>query len=495
MISQDQIDELRHTPISDGLNLINGVTVGAKSGEMIDVISPIDGTRLAGLAASGEHDVDQAVAAARDAFEDQRWSGLAPAARGRILQRIGDLIAAEAQSLAVLGVRDNGTEISMAIKAEPMSAAATFRYYGEICDKEYGEIAPTAPGTLGLIHREPVGVVGAIVPWNFPLMIGAWKIAPALAAGNSVVLKPSEIASLSLLRLAAICHEAGLPDGVLNVVTGTGVDAGAALGLHKDVNVLTFTGSGAVGRQLMTYAAQSNLKRIYLELGGKSPLVVFSDARDLDKAAATAVNGIFRDSGQICIAASRLLVEREIHQEFTEKVVALASKMKIGDPLDLATSAGAIASEAQMNSILSACAAAKNEGAELRIGGTRISGDTGGYYIGPTVFDNAPQDCALVQKEIFGPVLAVQPFDTEGEAVALANGTDYGLSAGVFTGDISRAHRMVAKLRAGVVHVNTYGGADVTVPLGGVGQSGNGHDKSPHALDKFRNLKTAWIQL
>ena len=495
MITQSQIDALREAAVPDGQHLINGVPVAAQGGAMMDVVSPINGQRLCAIAAGTDADVDRAVAAARAAFEDGRWSGLAPTARGKILQRIAERIEAEAQALAVLGVRDNGTEISMAIKAEPGSAAGTFRFYGELCGKEYGEIAPTAPATLGLVHHEPVGVVGVIVPWNFPLMIGAWKIAAALAAGNTVVLKPSEAASLSLLRLVEICHEAGLPDGVLNVVTGTGIDVGAALGKHMDVDVMTFTGSGAVGRQLMIYAAQSNLKRVYLELGGKSPNVVFADAGDLDKAAAVAVGGIFRDSGQVCIAASRLLVERSIHAEFTEKVMEIAGKMRIGDPLDLGTSAGAIASETQMNSILAAVETAKSEGAELRMGGTRERAETGGYYIGPTLFDNAPQDSALVQKEIFGPVLAVQPFDNEDEAVALANGTDYGLSSAVFTRDISRAHRMVGRLRSGVVHVNTYGGADGSVPLGGVGQSGNGHDKSHHAMDKFRNLKTAWIQL
>ena len=495
MIDQTRIDASRQRPVAPGSHIINGQAMPAADGRVIDVTSPIDGTHLTQIAAGAPADIDRAVQAARAAFDDGRWSGLAPMARGRILQLIADAIDAEAADLAVLGVRDNGTEISMAIKAEPGSAAGTFRYYGELCGKEYGQVAPTAPGTLGLVHHEPIGVVGVIVPWNFPLMIGAWKIAAALAAGNTVVLKPAELASLSLLRLVQICHEAGLPEGVLNVVTGTGPEAGAALALHMDVDVLAFTGSGPVGRKLLEYAAQSNLKRVYLELGGKSPNVVFADTPDLDRAAAIAAGGIFRNSGQVCVAASRLLVERSIHREFVDMVMGHARAMRIGDPLDLRTNAGAIASEAQMTTILAACDHAAREGAELRMGGARIMADTGGSYIGPTVFDNAPQSSALVQREVFGPVLAVQPFDTEDEAVALANGTSYGLAAAVFTRDISRAHRMVSRLRAGVVHVNTYGGADVTVPLGGHGQSGNGHDKSPHAMDKFRNLKTAWIQL
>ncbi|MEO9572559.1 MAG: aldehyde dehydrogenase family protein [Tateyamaria sp.] len=495
MIDQSRIDDLRQRSVTAGLHIIGGVSGPSADGATLAVVSPIDGQPLTEIAAGGQTEIDRAVAAARAAFEDGRWSGLAATARGRVLQKIADAIEAEADALAVLGVRDNGTEISMARKAEPGSAAGTFRYYGELCGKEYGEIAPTAPGTLGLVHHEPVGVVGVIVPWNFPLMIGAWKIAAALAVGNSVVLKPAEVASLSLLRMVEICHEAGLPDGVLNVVTGTGEAAGAALARHMDVDVLAFTGSGGVGRKLLEYAAQSNLKRVYLELGGKSPNVVFADTPDLDRAAAVAAGGIFRNSGQVCVAGSRLLIERSIHAEFVERVMAHALAMRVGDPLDLRTNAGAIASEVQMNAILAACDRAVADGADLRMGGTRIAAETGGFYIGPTLFDYTPQNSALVQSEIFGPVLAVQPFDTEDEAVALANGTSYGLAAAVFTRDISRAHRMVSRLRAGVVHVNTYGGADISVPLGGHGQSGNGHDKSPHAMDKYRNLKTAWIQL
>ena len=492
MIDQAQINTLRAVTVQDGMNLIDGRQVPAASGATLDTVSPIDGTVLARIAASGAEDVDRAVRAARAAFEDGRWSGLAPATRGRILQRIGDALADHAAELAVLGVRDNGTEIAMAYKAEPMSAAGTFRYYGELSGKEYGQIAPTAPGALGLVHHEPVGVVGAIVPWNFPLMIAAWKVAAALAAGNTVVLKPAEVASLSLLRLGEIAQDAGLPDGVLNIVTGTGAEAGDALARHMDVDVLAFTGSGPVGRRLLEASAQSNLKRVYLELGGKSPCVVFADA-DLEASAKAVAGGIFRDSGQVCIAGSRVLVERSVHGAFVDLLVKAAEAMRVGDPLDLNTQAGAIASRAQLDKILDACAAADAAGAELRTGGQQLHVDSGGFYVAPTIFDNAPQSSALVQNEIFGPVLAAQPFDTEDAAVAMANGTDYGLAAGVFTRDISRAHRMVSRLRAGVVHVNTYGGADVTVPLGGHGQSGNGHDKSPHALDKFRNLKTAWI--
>ena len=462
---------------------------------VMPVTSPIDGRELTTIADAGEGDVERAVKAARAAFARGRWSRAAPAERKRIMHRIADTIEARALELAVLGVRDNGTEIAMALKAEPGSAAGTFRYYAEAIDKVAGEIAPTAPGTLGLVHREPVGVVGAIVPWNFPLMIGAWKIAPALAAGNSVVLKPSEVASLSLLKLAGICAECGLPEGVLNVVTGQGAVAGQALGLHGGVDVLVFTGSGGVGRRLLEYSARSNLKRVYLELGGKSPNVVFADAPDLRQAAKVSASGIFRNSGQVCVAGSRLLVERSVHEEFTALLAEAAQTMRVGNPLDPETQAGAIASEAQLARVQGFVESAAQEGARLVTGGSRILAETGGSYFAPTIFEGVAPHHRLAREEVFGPVLAVTPFDSEEEAVQLANGTEYGLAAAVWTGNLSRAHRMIGAIEAGVVHVNTYGGADSTVPLGGHKQSGNGHDKSLHALDKYVNLKTAWIQL
>jgi len=488
-----RIAALAAAPVAPGQLLIDGAW-GPGAGEL-PVTSPIDGSRLTTIADASGADVDRAVAAARRAFGRGLWSRAAPAERKRVLHAIADRIAAEAEALAVLGVRDNGTEIAMALKAEPGSAAASFRYYAEAIDKIPGEIAPTAPDVLALVHRQPVGVVGAIVPWNFPLMIGAWKIAPALAAGNSVVLKPSEVASLSLLRLAQICLDCGLPEGVLNVVTGQGAVAGQALGLHGDVDVLVFTGSGGVGRRLLDYSARSNLKRVFLELGGKSPNVIFADAPDLAQAARVSAAGIFRNSGQVCVAGSRILVERSVHAGFVALLARAAQAMRVGNPLDPATQAGAIASEAQLHRVAGFVARAQAEGAALVTGGTRILQETGGSYFAPTIFDHVAPGMELARDEVFGPVVAVTPFDTEAEAVHLANGTDYGLAAAVWTSNLSRAHRMVAALDAGVVHVNTYGGADMTVPLGGHRQSGNGHDKSLHALDKYQNLKTAWIQL
>jgi 4-(gamma-glutamylamino)butanal dehydrogenase len=435
------------------------------------------------------------VAAARTAFNDGRWSRLAPAARKKVLHAIAARIEAQALELAVLGVRDNGTELAMALKAEPGSAAGTFRYYAEALDKVTGEVAPTAPDILGLVHRVPVGVVGAIVPWNFPLMIGAWKIAPALAMGNSVVLKPAESASLTLLRLAEICSECGLPDGVLNVVTGPGAETGAALAASMEVDVLAFTGSGATGRRLLEASAASNLKRVYLELGGKSPNVVFADAPDLAHAARVSAMGIFRNSGQVCVAGSRLLVQASVHDEFVALLQDAAEALRVGDPLAAGTQIGAVNSEEQLRRNLSFIDMARAEGGRVVTGGARILADTGGSYMAPTIVTDVTRDATLFQREVFGPVLAVTRFKSEAEALALANGTEFGLAAAVWTSDLSRAHRMVAGIRAGVVHVNTYGGADMTVPLGGVGQSGNGHDKSLHALDKYVDLKTAWIQL
>lgn len=493
-MDQATIDRLAAQPVPRGRLLIGGDWVDGQGGET-QVISPIDGRILTTLASASAEDVARATASARAAFDDGRWSQMAPAARKAVLQRLADLIDRHTPDLAVLGVRDNGTEISMALKAEPGSAAATFRYYAEAIDKLYGEIAPTAPNVLGLVHREPVGVVGAIVPWNFPLMIGAWKIAPALAMGNSVVLKPAETASLTLLRLAELALEAGVPPGVFNVVTGPGRVTGEALALSGDVDVLVFTGSGATGRRLLEYSARSNLKRCYLELGGKSPNIVFADAPDLGAAARAAATAIFRNAGQVCVAGSRLLVERPVHDAFVEALVKATAAMKPGNPLHLSTQIGAVNSETQLAGNLGFVADATDEGWQVVLGGGRALAETGGFYMDPTIVTQVAPHHRLFREEVFGPVLAVTPFDTEDEAIRLANATDYGLAAGVWTASLSRAHRMVRALRAGVVHVNTYGGSDVTVPLGGVKQSGNGHDKSLHALDKYTDLKTAWIAL
>ena len=418
-----------------------------------------------------------------------------PLSRKKIMLRIAEIIEKNMLELTVLGVRDNGTEFNMALKAEPGSAAGTFRYYAEAIDKIYGEISNTSSDFIGLIQKEPVGVVAAIVPWNFPLMIGAWKIAPALAMGNSVIIKPSEAASLSLLKLGEICLEAGLPPGTLNIVTGNGKQTGQALARHMDVDVLTFTGSGNTGRQLLEYSAQSNMKRIYQELGGKSPNIIFADAENLEEAAKVSTMGIFRNSGEVCVAGSRLLVEDKIHNKFLKLVSEYSQKLKIGDPLDIKNDVGAINSLSQLQSDLDFVEKAKSEGGNIEIGGNRILKSSGGFYMEPTIISSVKQDTEVFQNEVFGPILTVTAFSNEDEAIKLANGTDFGLASGIWTSNLSRAHKMVKKIKAGTVFVNTYGGSDNTIPLTGVKQSGNGSDKSLHALDKFTDLKSVWMKL
>lgn len=495
MTDQSAIDALRAAPVAPQHLLIDGESCNSTSGARDDVISPLDGSVLTTTAAGTKEDTERAIAAARRAFDDKRWRGMPPAARKKIMLKWADLLEAEMLDLAVLGVRNNGTEIGMALRAEPGSAIATIRFYAEAIDKIYGEIAPTSDDVMGLIHREAIGVVAAIIPWNFPLMIGAWKLGPALAAGNSVVLKPSETASLTLIRMAQLALEAGLPPGVLNVVTGEGKVVGEALSHSMDVDVIVFTGSGATGRRLLQASAASNMKRCYLELGGKSANVVFADAKDLSEAAKVSAAGIFRNSGQVCVAGSRLLVEASVHDEFVAELAKAAAAMQVGDPLNLATQAGAVNNAAQLAQNLGFVDTAQSEGGTLLQGGNRILENTGGYFMEPTIITDVLEQHTVARQEVFGPVLAVTKFEDEAEAIRLANSTDYGLAGGVWTADLSRAHRMVREMRTGVVHVNTYGGPDVTVPMGGMKQSGNGHDKSLHAFDKFLDLKTAWIKL
>ena len=494
MLNQKQIDSYRDKKISPQKLFIDGAWIDG-SGDDFEIVSPINGKKFTSIKRATVSDMEMAIKAARMSFDNGSWSNMAPTQRKKILHKLADFIERDALKLTVLGVRDNGTEINMAINAEAGSAAGTFRYYAECIDKVYGEIAPTANDVLGLIYKEPVGVVGAIVPWNFPLMIGAWKVAPALAAGNSIVLKPAETASLSLLKLAELAAEAGVPDGVLNVVTGQGSVVGKAMGLSMEVDVLAFTGSGPTGRRLLEYSSQSNMKRCYLELGGKSPNIIFSDAPSLEQAAKVSAMAIFRNSGQVCVAASRLIIEDSIHDDFIKSVIENAEELQVGNPLDLTSDIGAINSETQLSSNLQFVDIAKTEGSQIAIGGNQILKNTGGYYMEPTVITNVKPNSTLFKEEVFGPVLAVSRFKTEEEAVTLANGTEFGLSAGIWTSNLAKAHKMVSKVKAGVVNVNTYGGADVTVPLSGVKQSGNGSDKSLHALDKYINLKTAWIQL
>ncbi|MGD6741704.1 aldehyde dehydrogenase [Streptomyces sp. BH106] len=478
----------------NGTHLIDGADE-AGGGATFEGLSPRDGQRIAEVADGGQAEVNAAVAAARRAFDQGPWPRLAPAERGRVLGRIADLLEEHRAELALTVSLEMGKTISDAHDIELRAVINTFRWYGQLADKLTDESPHTAPDALALVTREPAGVVGAVVPWNFPLTLAGWKLAPALAAGCTVVLKPSENSPLSALRLGRLALEAGLPPGVLNVVNGNGPVAGKALGLHPDVDVLAFTGSTAVGRHFLHYAADSNLKRIWLELGGKSPNIVLPDAPDLDKAAATAAWGIFFNQGEMCTAPSRLLVHSSIAEQVTEAVVERARALRVGDPLDPATEMGALVSERHLDRVLDHVRDGVAGGARLRTGGARTRTEAGGIHMEPTVLDRVAPDSRTAREEIFGPVLSILTFDDLDEAITLANATEYGLAAGLWTSDLTTAHQVSRALKAGTVWVNCYEEGDLTVPFGGMKQSGNGRDKSAHALEKYMELKTTWIQL
>ncbi len=479
----------------DGRAFINGQRVNAIGGETFICYSPIDNRQLADVASCQAADVDSAVQAARAAFNDRRWAGLSPRERKECMIRFADLLLANREELALLETLDMGKPISASLSVDVNSAANSLRWFGEAIDKVYDEIAPTADHTLAMITREPIGVVAAIVPWNYPILMACWKIAPALATGNSIVLKPSEKSPLTALRLADLALQAGIPAGVLNVLPGYGLEAGTPLAMHMDVDCIAFTGSTAVGKKIQIMAGQSNLKRAWCELGGKSPNIVFADCKDLDKAAAASVASIFYNQGESCNAPSRLLIERSIKDEFVKKLLAHLPSYHPADPLNANTTMGAIVDFGQMDNILKYIATGKTQGAKLIAGGERVLSETGGFYVSPTVFDGVTNDMTIACEEIFGPVLSIISFDTEQEAISIANDTEYGLAAAIWTQDLSRAHLLAKALRAGTVHINSYDEDDITVPFGGFKQSGNGRDKSLHALDKYTELKTTWIRL
>lgn len=479
----------------DGRAFINGQRLDACSGETFDCISPVDGRLLAQVARCAQADVDAAVTAARLAFEDRRWCGLAPAARKRVMIKFSDQLLAHADELALMETLDMGKPIQYARSVDVNSAANCLRWYGEAVDKIYDEIAPTPRTALALIQREPVGVVGVIVPWNYPMIMAAWKIAPALAAGNSVVLKPSEKSPLTALRLAELALAAGIPAGIFNVVPGYGAEAGSPLALHMDVDCIAFTGSTRVGKQIHVMAGQSNLKRAWTELGGKSPNIVFADCPDLDKAVQAAVGSIFFNQGESCNAPSRLYVEASIQEQFLEKALALVPNYMPANPLDSATVMGAIVDQTQMNSVLRYIETGRQQGAALLAGGNQALLQSGGCYVEPTVFAGVTSDMVIAREEIFGPVLSVLSFTDVAEVVRQANASVYGLQAAVWTRDINKAHGVARALRAGTVHVNQYDEDDITVPFGGYKQSGVGRDKSLHAFDKYTETKTTWIRI
>ncbi|HZE92196.1 MAG TPA: aldehyde dehydrogenase [Rhizobacter sp.] len=479
----------------DGRAVIGGKRVAAAAGKTFDCISPLDGRTLALVARGQAADIDSAVASARQAFDDSRWAGQSPAARKKVLQRFAEKILAAQDELALLETLDVGKPIQYSLSVDVPASARCIAWYAEAIDKVYDEIAPTARNALALITREPMGVIGSVVPWNYPMIMAAWKLGPALATGNSVVLKPSEKSPLTALRLADLALEAGLPEGVFNVVPGMGHEAGEALALHMDVDAIGFTGSTRVGRKMLEYASRSNLKRVYNELGGKSACLVFSDFEDIQRAAKTVAGSMFFNQGESCNAPSRVFVHDSIADEFIRIVIEETPKYTPGDPLNPATEMGALVDDAQLRSVLGYIEAGRSEGARLSAGGRQVRTETGGYFVEPTVFEGVTPRMKIAREEIFGPVLSVLRFTTEEEAIALANDSPYGLQASVWSDNLNRAHRVARALRAGTVHVNQYDDDDITVPFGGFKQSGNGRDKSLHALDKYTELKTTWIRL
>lgn len=469
--------------------VIGGRVVAAEATR--EQVTPRDGSVLGVVPWATVADADRAVAAARTAFDSGSWSRLHPRARGDILLRVADVLEAHRDELALLVSLEMGKPIRQAWEIELRTFVRTWRYYGELADKEHGEVTPTGPGELSLVTREPAGVVAAVVPWNFPLTLAGWKVAPALAAGCTVVLKTAESSPLSMLRVAELALEAGLPPGVLNVVTGDGPEVGRRLGEHPDVDILTFTGSTAVGRHFLRYSADSNLKRVYLELGGKSPNIIFPDAPDLDAAAATAAWAIFFNSGEMCTAGSRLVLHRDIADDVIAKVVAASADWAPGDPLDPATRMGPMVDARSVDRIGAQLQEGVSAGARVVTGGARI--DRPGSYFAPTVVTDLTRDNVLVRDELFAPVLSVLTVDSEEEAIRVAGDTPYGLAAACWTADLGRALRVSRALRAGTVWVNCYEEGDLSVPFGGVGLSGHGRDKSAHAMAEYTDLKTTWI--
>jgi acyl-CoA reductase-like NAD-dependent aldehyde dehydrogenase len=480
--------------VKPGKLFIGGQWLDAASGKTFATINPATGEVLAQIAEGDERDVDAAVKAARKAYDSGPWPEMSASERGRILWKIGDLVDKYNEELGTLETLDNGKPIFESRYVDMPMVAEVFRYYAGWATKIHGETVPVRGPFLHYTLREPLGVVAAITPWNFPLLLASWKIAPALATGNTVVLKPASWTPLTALRLAEICQEAGLPAGVLNVITGPGASMGKALVRHAGVDKIAITGETSTGQQILRDSADT-LKRVTLELGGKSPNIVFADA-DLESAVRGATIGIFYGKGEVCAAGSRLFVEKKIKDEFMQKLIDRVKKLQPSDPLDPKCRFGALVSERQMNTVLGYIEKGKAEGAKLVAGGERVSvGNGKGFFVQPTVFDNVKNDMTIAREEIFGPVLATIEFGDVEEAVREANKTPFGLASAVWTRDIAKAHRVARMLQAGTVWINTYNNYDPAAAFGGYKMSGYGRELSMHALESYTQVKSVWVNL
>lgn len=475
---------------------IDGKFVEAASGARFETINPANGAVIAEVARGGAEDVDRAVTAARRAFKSGVWSRMDPQERMAVMRRFADLIEANAEHFALLDTLDMGKPVTDMLEIDIPGALSAFRFFGEAIDKVEGAVTATNADALHYVLRQPLGVCGLVVPWNYPLMMAAWKLAPALSCGNSVVLKPAEQSPLSALLLARLFSEAGGPDGVFNVVTGYGEETGKPLALHMDVDKIGFTGSGEVGKLMMIYAGQSNMKRVTTECGGKSPQIVLADCDDLEKAAATGVAGIFGNQGEVCSAGSRLLVERPVYDEYVALFTEAAKTMHVpGDPLDPETTMGPLVTPEQQSRVLGYIEKGKAEGATLAFGGGVPSAFNSGCYVEPTLFTEVTNKMTIAQEEIFGPVASIIPVDSLDHAIEVANDTIYGLASSIWTGSVKSAHRFARDIEAGIVWVNAYEAGDATTPWGGYKQSGNGRDKCLEAITQYTQTKSVWVDL
>jgi acyl-CoA reductase-like NAD-dependent aldehyde dehydrogenase len=482
--------------INPGKFLIDGKSEDAASGKTIAVMNPATGEQVTTVPDAAAEDVDRAVRAARRTFESRAWRGLSAAKREKIIWRIGELIEKNKEELGMLETLNNGKTYRESVRADVPASYDIFYYYAGWTRKIYGETIPVDGNFLNYTLREPVGVVGMVTAWNYPMMLAAWKVAPALATGCSMVIKPSEMTPLTTLKLAEYCLEAGVPEGVVNVVTGYGATAGDALARHMDVDKIAFTGSTRTGRALMKAAGESNLKRLSLELGGKSPNIVFPDA-DLDRAMKAAFWGIYANKGEVCSAGSRLLIHEKVYDDFVGKLADRARQMRVGNPLDPKTEMGAQISQTQLDRILGYIQSGKEEGARLACGGERdVDGDKAkGYFVKPTVFADVKPQMKIAQEEIFGPVLSAIKFRDAEDAAQIANSTIYGLVSAVWTRDIGLAHRMAREIKSGSVWINAYNCFDSGSPFGGYKQSGFGREMGAHAIESYTQVKSVWVSL